>query len=240
MLSETAEKALAYYGGAELWKNSKYIEAIVSVTGLAFTLKRRPFFDHASLVMEIAKPFSKLTPIGRDKHITGVLDGDRVRLEDSAGKIIAQRENARSYFPFGRRLFYWDDLDMAYFANYAFWNYFTFPNLLMNESIAWTEKAKGILQARFPDSIPTHNQIQTFLIDMPSGRLSRHNYTADIISKLATVANVPTAHAEIDGLKYVSSRLVTPCKKDGSPLKRPVMIDIKLHSLRLTNDEVTV
>ena len=26
---------------------------------------------------------------------------------------------------------------MAYFANYAFWNYFTLPNLLMNPAIVW-------------------------------------------------------------------------------------------------------
>ncbi len=38
MLSLTANKAIEFYGGSELWGNSKYLEAIVSVTGLAFTL----------------------------------------------------------------------------------------------------------------------------------------------------------------------------------------------------------
>ncbi len=42
MLSLTAQKAIEAYGGAMLWQNSKYLEAIVSVKGLAFTLKRRP------------------------------------------------------------------------------------------------------------------------------------------------------------------------------------------------------
>lgn len=43
MLSLTAKKAIENYGGIELWKNSKFLEAEVSVKGLAFTLKQRPF-----------------------------------------------------------------------------------------------------------------------------------------------------------------------------------------------------
>ena len=49
-LSETAERAIAAYGGRTRWQNAKYLEAEVSVSGLAFTLKRRPFFCHATIV----------------------------------------------------------------------------------------------------------------------------------------------------------------------------------------------
>jgi len=110
-------------------------------------LKRRPFFEHANIKMEIARPFSILTLIGKDKFISGVLDGNTVRLENTNGTTIAERINPRNFFPYGRKLIYWDDLDMAYFANYAFWNYFTLPNLLTNNSIEWTEKSDGFLQA---------------------------------------------------------------------------------------------
>ncbi len=133
-LSKTTQKAIEAYGGVDIWKKHKYVEAEVSVTGLAFTLKRRPFFEHAHIKMEISKPFSKLTPIGKDKKISGVLEGKDVKLENN-GIIIAERKNARDYFSNLRQLFYWDDLDMAYFANYAFWNYFTLPNLLINNEI---------------------------------------------------------------------------------------------------------
>ena len=37
-LSLTAHKAITAYGGIELWENMKFIEAEVSVRGLAFTL----------------------------------------------------------------------------------------------------------------------------------------------------------------------------------------------------------
>lgn len=234
MESIIAEKAIAAYGGRELWQNSKVIEAEVSVTGLAFTLKRRPFFEHARIEMEIERPFSKLTPVGKRPGISGVLEGHHVRLENEDGDIIAQRMNARDFFSVGRRTFYWDDLDMAYFANYAFWNYFTLPSLLMNKNINWKEISQGVLQAHFPDSIPTHSQKQQFYFDTDTGRLLQHNYTADIISRLANAANVVMAHSKRDGLLFPASRRVTPRTIGGNPLKGPVLIDIQVHRYRLT------
>ena len=237
MLSETAKKVLEAYGGEKLWKDHKYIEAEVSVKGLAFTLKQRPFFEKAFLRMEISKPISKITPIGKDKSISGILDGSNVRLENLNGNTIAERKNARNFFPYGRRLFYWDDLDMAYFANYAFWNYFTLPNLLMNADIEWTEKAYGFLEAKFPDEFPTHCKIQEFLFDSETGLLIQHNYTADIISKLAKAANLVKEHQKSDQCIYPYARQVTPRTWNGKALQSPILIDILVHSFRLTNDE---
>jgi hypothetical protein len=233
MLNSTAEKAIEAYGGKKLWEHTKFIEAEVSVRGLAFTLKKRPFFDHARLRMEIDKPYSVLTPIGKNKGISGILEGHDVRLENEKNKIIAVRKNARQYFPYGRRLFYWDDLDMTYFANYAFWNYFTLPRLLMNEKIDWTEKSKGILIGKFPETIPTHNEIQEFHFDNETGRLIQHNYTAEIISGLAKAAHVVIEHSENENSTFPSLRRVTPKTKNGTPLNWPVLIEITVHSYKL-------
>lgn len=235
MLSLTAKKAIEAYGGMDIWKNSKFLRAEVSVKGLAFTLKRRPFFDHANIKMEIGRPFSKLTPIGKYKGISGILDGQDVRLENENNEIVSERKNARQYFSFGKRLLYWDDMDMAYFANYAFWNYFTLPRLLMNENIEWTEKTEGLLIAKFPKTIPTHNEIQEFHFDKETGRLIQHNYTAEIISNLAKAANVVIDHSENENLPFTSHRRVTPRTKKGKALSRPVLIEIKVHKYKLTN-----
>lgn len=236
-LSQTAQRAIDAYGGKELWQKFKYIEAEVSVKGLAFILKRRPYFKHAKIKMEIARPFSVLTPIGKDKFISGVLDGNDVRIENIKGEIISERKNARDFFPYGRRLFYWDDLDMAYFANYAFWNYFTLPNLLTDNRIEWIEKENGVLFAIFPNSIPTHSTKQEFYFDTENGLLLQHNYTADIISKLAKAANVVKDHKKSENIIYPSSRIVTPQNRKGMPLKTPTLIDITVHSFKLTNNE---
>jgi len=200
-------------------------------------LKRRPFFNHAKLFMEIGKPFCKITPIGKKLDISGVLDGLDVRLENLHGEVVAERKNARKYFPFGRRLLYWDDLDMAYFANYAFWNYFTFPALLMNKEIIWEEKADGVLQATFPDIIPTHNKVQSFHFNKESSLLTQHDYTAEIISKYAKAAHIILEHAVQERILFPSSRRVTPRTRKGKPLKRPVLIDIEVHNYKLTNKQ---
>lgn len=233
MLNLTAQKALNVYGGQELWQNSKFIEAEVSVRGLAFTLKHRPWFEHAKIEMEIERPFSKIMPIGKDKNIIGVLDGKNVRLENINGEVIAERKNARDFFPYGRRLFYWDDLDMAYFANYAFWNYFTLPHLLLNNDIKWVEKEEGILQATFPNDFPTHSKTQEFHFDKTTGVLVQHNYSVDIISKLANAAHIIVEHEKKATIIYPSSRKVTPRNRKGKALKKPVLIDITVHDLKL-------
>ena len=232
-LSETAAKAVAAYGGRDLWQNARRIEAEVTASGLAFVLKWRPFFRRVRFVEEVHRPFSQLTPIGRRPGVAGVLDGGDVRLEEGEN-ILEERRNARGYFTPGRRLFWWDDLDMAYFANYATWNYFTLPALLMNEEITWKELRPGVLEATFPDRIPTHSRVQQFRFDTDSGRLIQHDYTADIISPLAKAANVVIGHStNADGLVYPSERRVTPRSPKGEPLPYPVLIHIQVHDYRL-------
>jgi hypothetical protein len=233
-LSETAAKAIAAYGGVELWRSAVLVKTVVSAVGLAFTLKRRPVFDHAVMTMDAHRPNCRFTPIGRDPVITGVLDGGDVRLEDAQGQVIEERRNARSYFKAGRRLFYWDDLDMSYFANYASWNYFTLPALLLREDIDWSEPVPGRLSAVFPDHIPTHSRVQQFRFDRNTGLLIQHDYTADIISPLATAANVVREHSEnADGLVYPSERVVTPRSFKGNPLRKPVLIHLQIHDYQV-------
>jgi hypothetical protein len=228
-LSKTAILVLNAYGGIEFWQDLKTIEAEVSAKGLAFKMKKRPFFDHAKLVMDVRRPYSTLTPIGKDSAITGEFDLFDVRLVDQAGNVVDERKNACDYFPGNGRLFRWDDLDMAYFANYAFWNYFTLPNLLLNENIKWTELEFGLLQAEFPDSIPSHCKIQKFYFDTISGLLIRHDYTVDIFGKWAKVGNVVVEHSEFNGIPGDKRRKVTPRATKKRLLKIPVMIDITVH-----------
>ncbi len=233
-LKETAEKAIAAYGGRALWQNAKALEVEISASGLAFTLKGRPFFHHAKMVLDVHRPFSSLTPIGRNHAVTGVLEALDVRLEDEQGTVISERRNARDYFKIGRRLFYWDDLDMSYFANYASWNYFTLPALLMSEEILWKELEPGRLEARFPDAIPTHSRVQQFRFDRETGLLIQHDYTAQIISPLAAASNVVLEHATNSaGLVYPSIRRVTPKGPKGRPLGGPVLIHLEIHDYRL-------
>ena len=232
-ISQTAENAILALGGEKIWKESRFIEAIVSVKGLAFILKGRPFYDKAFIRMEIEHPNSEITPIGAAPGITGVLKNEDVYLRNTKGEVIAERKKARTFFPGGKRLFRWDDLDMAYFANYAFWNYFTLPRLLLREDIVWMEKKQGLLTAFFPNEIPTHNKVQQFKFDANSGLLLQHNYTASVISKFARAAHVIKEYKEFNGILVPSKRVVTPAGIFGNPMKGPVLIDIEIHDFSI-------
>jgi len=97
-ISQTAENAILALGGEKIWKESKFIEAIVSVKGLAFILKGRPFYDKAFIRMEIEHPNSEITPIGAAPGITGVLKNEDVYLRNTKGEVIAERKKARTFF----------------------------------------------------------------------------------------------------------------------------------------------
>ncbi len=232
-MNQTLERALEAYGGRSFWQKAQTIEAKISASGLAFVMKRRPVFEYARVVMEVHRPYCRIAPIGKDRRIAGVLDGQDVRLEDPEGRVIAKRQAARDYFPYGRRFFYWDDLDMAYFANYATWNYLTFPALLMRTDIQWREVKPGHLEARFPAHLPTHCETQHFFFDNDSGRLRQHNYTAEVIGGFAKAAHVVLQHDSSDGLAFTSVRRVTPLTPWGRPMPGPTLIDLRIHSFKV-------
>jgi len=232
-MNQTMEKAVDAYGGKETWIKARSLEAEFSARGLAFILKRRPQFRRAKVSMDTSRPFSRITPIGRNRNISGVLDGPDVHLENASNEVLQERKNARQYFPGGRRLLYWDDLDMAYFANYAMWNYLTLPALLMRKDIIWNEIEAGLLEATFPKEIPTHNQRQRFRFEQETGLLLQHDYTAEVISCLAKAAHVVLDHSESEELRFTSLRRVTPRSAKGKPLRSPTLIEITIHDYHL-------
>lgn len=232
--NETGARAVAAYGGEALWQEAKSFRAVVSARGLAFTLKQRPPFNYARITGKVHRPYLRLTPIGQRVDVECVLDGEDVRLEDRTGAEAERRAKARHFFPGGRRWFRWDDLDMGYFASYAFWNYFTLPALLMNGDIAWEERERGHLRGNFPAHIPTHGSVQDFFFDPQTGRLERHDYTVDVIGKWARAANRIEAHNSNAGISYPSRRRVTPQGPFGHALPGPLLIGIVVHDFALS------
>jgi hypothetical protein len=233
----TLQKALAAYGGEAFWRAARSIRATVSTSGLAFVLKWRKSFHRIDVECGVREPFTRLTPMDAAGN-SGVLRRGDVFLENPSGAVIAHRRNARSFFPYGRRLFWWDCLDQTYFAGYALWNYLAFPALLLREDIRWEDAGPSRLLARFPETIPTHSPVQDFLFDPVSGLLLQHNYTAEVMGGWAKAANAIIAHGTSNGIPYPSHRLVTPRKKDGSPAGGPVLIDLFIHDWSVLPDSL--
>lgn len=227
-LPATARRALDAYGGEALWRQARSVRAAVSASGLAFSLKGRSPFRGIGVTCDARTPIARLSPVD-DSGAVGILHGGDVILENPQGREIGRRENARAYFPYGRRLFRWDSLDQTYFAGYAFWNYLCFPALLLREDIRWQEEGPGRLLASFPGSIPTHSSVQEFLFETSTGFLRQHNYTAEVMGGWARAAHVVVEHGDWNGIPYPSHRVVTPRRKDGTPSGWPVLIDLFVH-----------
>ena len=157
----------------------------------------------------------------------------RVILENEAGETIAERADARRFFPYGRRLFYWDDLDMAYFANYAFWGYLTLPALLLRKDVLWSQTSPTRLRATFPPDLPVHSPIQTFDFDAETGLLLRNSYTAEVIGGWAKASQRISAHRSFGGVPVPTRRIVTPRGPFCTTLPGPVLIDIRVHDFTL-------
>jgi hypothetical protein len=120
------------------------------------------------------------------------------------------------------------------FCKLCFWNYFTFPRLLLNPQIQWEEKRQSHLIAHFPKHLPTHSPKQEFFIHPETSLLEQHNYNANIISSLATAANLVLEHKRSKtGIPYASKRRVTPRNWFGKALKAPILIDIEVHEWEL-------
>jgi hypothetical protein len=229
---QTIRKALEAYRVIENWTGAARIEAVVSTSGLLFLMKGHRPFRRISVSLDIAFPRVRFQPVDSSGFVA-VLDGGTARIETEGGHLIAERPEARRYFRGFRRQFYWDRLDHAYFSGYALWNYLTFPALLLREDIAWRETSSGVMEARFPDTLPTHCPVQQFIFDPGTGLLRQHDYTAEVIGSWARAANVVLAHRDWAGIPYPAHRRVTPLRPDGRPRPFPTLVDITVHEWRL-------
>jgi hypothetical protein len=146
-ITEELRKAvLAAYGGESIWRTAKTVKATVRTGGLAFVIKSQRG-ARGRVEVDLSRPWTKLH-LGLEGMV-GVLEGGDVRLETSAGQVLASRGNVRNLFPGGRRAFWWDRLDQVYFAGYALWNYLAFPALLLREDIVWNAVSAGPLKGHF-------------------------------------------------------------------------------------------
>ena len=183
--------------------------------------------------VEVGAPRTRFDPIDRAGDVA-VLDGHSVRIErPEDGTLVAERQDARIR-PYGKRLVMWDTVDIGYFFGYTMWNYLTLPSLLLRDDIGWSEASDDTLEARFPEHLPTHSPVQRFHLDLATGRLRQHDYTAQPFGGWAKAAHMITEHGDFDGLASPSKRRVKPRDPvSNGPLPFPLLIWADVHEYRL-------
>ena len=232
-VSETSallERVIEAYGGAERWSSIKAVSLDVSAHGFAFKMKWQQPMRRVWSRVEVHRPLVRFES-GWRNGLVGVFTGSQVRLERPDGTVVDARSEPKQYFPGGRRLLFWDDLDQIYFAGYALWNYITFPALLSNPIIQWEQTGSGTLRAHFPRGFPTHSQTQEFHFDGDTGLLEQHDYTAEVFGAWAKGAHRVLEHKQVDGLTFGTHRRVTPRRANGTAAPFPLLVGIEFDAI---------
>jgi hypothetical protein len=229
------ERVLAAYGGRARWTAATAVEDTFTLGGLLLRLKGTKGLENVNGSVVVHEPRVRITPVD-ERGSVGVLEGHDVRLETPEGEVMASRPNARSKFPYGRRLFRWDLLDLLYFAGYTQWTYMAFPALLLRDDVRWTQIGETTLEGRFPPHLPTHCEVQRFHFDPESALLRYYEYTADIFGPWAKGGHVIAAHRTWDGVPFPSTRRVWSRRRDGTPReggRYPLMMFLDVHEAHI-------
>ncbi len=231
---EGLPNVLDAHGGLDYWRSLSAIDLEYSARGFLFTAKRISPLRHAHLTISTQEPDVVL----HDYPVPGqsaVLHGaELVEIRDSAGSVLQARTNPREAFGHWRRLFRWDAMDFAYFSNYAMWNYMTLPFLLLHPAVTVeaSENAAPVgvtrLKVGFPTTLPTHSPTQELYFDQ-SGRLFRHDYTAEVVGSWAKAVHLCDRYRQFGGLWLPTKRRVYPKGPFNRALPFPTLVAIDIH-----------
>lgn len=240
MTSDLLKLAIEAHGGLARWNAFRGLEAEMSITGGIWHVKQqRDIFRHVVAAMDTQAQRVDLRPFkAPDRH--SFFTPERVTIKSTDGRVLASRDNPRSFFAGHVQQTPWDDLHAAYFCSYALWTYFntpflyTYPGVVTEELLPWHEDGEHWrrLKVTFPSSIDTHSREQVSYFG-PDGLLRRHDYTVDIMGG-ATGANYASNYREFDGIVVPTTRRVFAHDASGRRIDEPLLvaIDIDMVSFR--------
>jgi hypothetical protein len=164
----------------------------------------------------------EILPHERSARFLGYPDADHVGVfEDGAvwlercesNAIVVKSENHRRSFAGLAAYRRWAPLDALYFFGYALTHYHSLPFSLFEARFIRTRESGSrserldILDVEFPADLPTHCRRQSFYFDS-SGRLTRHDYHAEIVGFWASAAHFWRRQAPFNGLPVALERHV--------------------------------
>ncbi len=199
------EGAINRFGGDALWQKLDYVLLdIHSIGGPLPTIKGiGRTFPHFGRIKVFPKQFRSIF-FDRNGSLLGEFDSGSVRQPG-----LAPIENHRPSFAGAKKHRPWNTQDAIYFFGYALTVYLSIPFLLASLPIEVRRWSNGgfRVDADFPIQIHSHCRKQTFYFDK-SGRLVRHDYTADIVGRTAWGAHFTSDYQEMEGLPVARQRHV--------------------------------
>ena len=225
------------HGGLDHWRTLSFIDVEISASGFLFTAKRVPVQHHSRLTINTRKPETTLWDYPVRGQQTTLHGTDRVEITDADGAVLQTRTDPRAAFAHPKPWTRWDAMDFAYFSGYAMWNYLTLPFLLLEPGV--TVGTTGVpdsngmarLKVGYPPTLPTHSPTQELYFDA-TGRLRRHDYTAEVVGGWATAIHLCGDYRQFGGLWMPTKRRVYPKGPLNRPLPLPTLVAIDVHDAR--------
>lgn len=209
------------HGGLDAWHEPHARTVNFASGGLAFAAKGqgRALTDvrgtFATTTQQIALRSSTPVPWSYD-----VDDNDELR---------ADVERLRR----GRRRFRWTIQDIAAFASAAMWTYLNLPFVLHEPDVELHRlddtQPLDRLAVTLPPRFTSHATHHVIHIDT-DGRIRRHDYTANSISRLATASQHLGEYRRFGTIHVATGRRVVPrLRRRAFP--RPTLVWIKIHDI---------
>lgn len=224
-MDPVVERAVDAYGGAERWAAAASAEVRFDASGLLFHLKRRAAQRDATVRVATGEQQLVEVELGPDR--VGVLDGLDVEVRDRSGEVLERRARARDAFGDLRQWLGWDDLEFTYFAGAAWWTYVLGPIAWLRDDVTVEVVDERTVDAAYGPAISTHCQTQRFHLD-DDGRIVRHDYTAEVVSRVARANHLCTEHRDFDGVAVPTRRRVHPAGLPG-----PTLVALDIHDFAL-------
>ena len=238
--------AIRAQGGLDQWRKFHTISSHLSVGGMLWGTK-----GHSDTIADVDVKVNLLEQ--RTSHILNdqwhtVYTPDRIAIETNNGEIVEEMYNPRSSYAGHTLESPWSNLQLAYFAGYAVWNYFNTPFMFMRpgfeiaEIEPWTEKSGGTwrrLRVTWPKEIHTHSKEQILYVDA-EGLIRRLDYDVEVDGNVSC-AHYLSDYQEVSGVKLATRRVVYLRNKDNNPvIDGPVIVSIDISDIELINTDMTI
>jgi len=231
------DQVLIAHGGLERWSHFSKVRATLVTGGSLWGMKGLTQDNTPrQMTVWLHEQRASVMPFGGPDQRTAYTP-DRIAIETTEGKVIAERPAPRESFRGHGQTSPWDPLQRAYFNGYALWSYLTMPFLftlsgvLAEEVEPWQEGTQRWrrLQVTFPENITTHCAVQDFYFG-EDFLLRRHDYNVDVSGGLPAAQYVHD-YVEADGLRMPGKRRAYRRGADGQPDKDVLLVAIDLSDI---------
>jgi hypothetical protein len=213
---EVLSRSCDHYGGLAAFRTVRKIRLIPErFSGLLLWFKglSRTFqipeafevFPHERMARFVGYPFPEHAGVFQNGVVRIVVADD--------GAVVTEKSSHRASFGGLAKYRRWSPLDFLYFLGYALTHYHSLPfslseaRLLARRTLRTRDGNADVLDVELPADLPTHCRRQQFYFDA-QGRITRHDYQAEIAGFWARGAHFWRRQTAFDGLPIALDRHV--------------------------------